>query len=519
MIPKKTGTETDLDMQINKDLEKAQEEQRKKINKNRPKLAQAVTSKYFKFFVMFITACIIGYRMFFAPSLDEPRKKKLAKNKITKSNNKKEAEQQRFADKSINKSSNGEISKEKPDSKKIISLDTQTISNSETLGSISVPKLNIPSVPTLPVIDKITLKDEQNNDEQKKEAKQNNKEDVNVKKTNTKKIKKKIRDADGKSKIVEVEVEVDQNGNIIKESETKDEKQKSSFLTSGGQKKHQSKQEQIADLGSKALDEMFILSGKGGTGQQRSYQSSNSKKDFIIFDAGINEREVVSEQQNTNVSRITNPENTIIAGKVMEATLLTAINSETKGGIMATVSRDVYGEAGKKILIPSGSKLYGSYTTAETATQTRLLLTWTRVVRPDNVVISMSSDTYDQSGKKGIEGDINTRYGELFKNSLLYSFVTLGTAVAIEKIAGIKGQTSIVAGNGTSVTNTSPANAAATSVIETAQDIAEKMTEGLTKDLNPVISIPQGMVLKIISRTDIVIDMEYKRRSRSVDLE
>jgi type IV secretion system protein VirB10 len=195
----------------------------------------------------------------------------------------------------------------------------------------------------------------------------------------------------------------------------------------------------------------------------------------------------------------------------MEATLETAIVSESEGTVSAVMSRDVYGESGRKILIPKGSRLYGSYTTVATVTQTRLLLTWTKIVRPDNVVITINADTYDQGGKKGIEGDINTRYGELFKNSLLYSFITLGTAVAIEKIAGIKGQTSIVAGNGTSVTNTSPANAAATSVIETAQDIAEKMTKGLPNNLNPIISIRQGMLLKVVSKVDVVVPEEYKR--------
>ena len=129
----------------------------------------------------------------------------------------------------------------------------------------------------------------------------------------------------------------------------------------------------------------------------------------------------------------------------------------------------------------------------------------------------MNADTYDQTGKKGIEGDIDTRYGELFKNSLLYSFVTLGTAIAVEKIANIKGTTSLNTTAGTSVTNTSPANAAATSVIDTAKDIADKMTDGLTDDLNPVISIPQGTLLKVMSSTDIVVSPAYKRKRGNIN--
>ncbi len=524
MIPKKTKTE-DLDAQINSDItkaHKAQEEQKKKIGKNRPRLAQAVTSKYLKIFILLIFFLVIGYKMFFAPTPNEPRKKRITKNKVIKKSNNKEIEQQRFADKPIYKSSSGEVYKEKPDSKSVVSFDSQTISNSESLGSVSVPKLNIPSVPTLPTIDKISLKEGQSSENEKekqeKQEKQSKKKEIDIdgKKdvVTVKKIKKKIRDSNGNIKIVEVDVEVDKNGNIIKENERNDGSEKSISIFGNKTNIKAKKNHPISnELGLNALDEMFVLNGKGFSGQQKNSKvSSNNRKDFIVFDsAGINEKEVLTEERDTNVSKISNPENTIIAGKVMEATLETAIVSESEGTVSAVMSRDVYGESGRKILIPKGSRLYGSYTTVATVTQTRLLLTWTKIVRPDNVVITINADTYDQGGKKGIEGDINTRYGELFKNSLLYSFITLGTAVAIEKIAGIKGQTSIVAGNGTSVTNTSPANAAATSVIETAQDIAEKMTKGLPNNLNPIISIRQGMLLKVVSKVDVVVPEEYKR--------
>ena len=264
---------------------------------------------------------------------------------------------------------------------------------------------------------------------------------------------------------------------------------------------------------------MFILSGNGPktTGNK---SASVGKKDFILFDgASLAEKEISTSNASANVSRISNLENTIASGKIMEAVLETAINSEAGGTIRAVMSKDVYGEAGNKILIPRGSRLQGSYATTQRTVQTRLLLTWNQVIRPDGVVITMKADTHDQSGKKGIEGDIDTRYGELFKNSLLYSFVTLGTAIAVEKIANIKHATSINSATGTTVTNTSPANAAAQSVIDTAQDIAEKMTDGLTDDVKPIISIPQGTLLKVIANSNVVISSAYKRRTQDIRLD
>ena len=130
----------------------------------------------------------------------------------------------------------------------------------------------------------------------------------------------------------------------------------------------------------------------------------------------------------------------------------------------------------------------------------------------------MNAETYDQSGSKGVDGDVDTRYGEMFRNSLLYSFVTLGTAIAIEKIAGIKG-TQITSNGAVASTTISPAATAAQSVVESVQNIAEKMTDGITDELNPVISIPQGTPLKIMPSTDIVINTPYKRRTKSLNFD
>ena len=570
MIPKKAGTDVDLNAKLDEDLSKAEEKQKEEIKKSRPKLAQAVASKYFKIVVVVGFAIGIGYKMFFAPEPEDPKVKKKTKTKIAKqTRSKTEKEQKKLASERVAKT-NGTIEKDKTEIKTIISFDEQTLSNAEVISKVQVPKMQLPQVPSLPTIDKIVIKENDKPEEHVKadnsdntvnnavlnnsnsngvqrlveDTRQKNTQDIVVvekakndskrKPKKIKKVKKKIRDKNGKMRLVTEEIEVNDNvdesklPNIsnsplsqqIKKNTINDSNVEAEMLSSGGKKGTSQKKNNVRNLSEKALDEMFVLSGKGSVSKE-SKKSGDSKKDFILFDgASITASEVIDQSsQASNVTRMQNLENTIAAGKIIEATLETAINSETAGTIRAVVAKDVYGETGNKILIPRGSRLYGSYSTTSTTTQTRLLLTWTKVIRPDGVVISMSADTYDRIGKKGIEGDIDTRYGELFKNSLLYSFVTLGTAIAIEKLAGIKGGVSVSSNYSSLTTNTSPANAAAQSVITTAQDIAEKMTDGYTDDLNPIISIPQGMLLKIISSTDIVIDVAYKRRLKNIELD
>ncbi|GEM_PF-3273440 len=585
MIPQKAGTEIDLNAKIDEDLQKAEEAQ-KDVQKQKPKLAQALASKWLKYIIIGATALGIGYKMFFAPTADEPKKKvKKQKAKSVKANQ--EAEQKKIASEKIAKSQAGQIVQ-----KNKVSIGDQTISNSEALRQIQVPELKLPETPKIPTIEKITIIDEQKNTKSKttETQKQNDKQEyeyveveviengekikkivqkpINKEENKTsdkpteqktepvvdevkkkRKIRQKIRDRKGKVKTITTEVEMtdteyqeykeklksqtfdkvktnsdtseanlpDSSGSPLSQQNERDTPNNNGTI---GDKKGKSKKERdIKNLGENALEEMFVLNGKGPNDKTSKQTSSSGKKDFILFDgASLAEKEVSTSNASNAVSKLSNLENTIATGKIMEAVLETAINSEAAGTIRAVMSKDVYGEAGSKILIPRGSRLYGSYTTTTSTVQTRLLLTWNKVIRPDGVVITMNADTYDQSGKKGIEGDIDTRYGELFKNSLLYSFVTLGTAIAVEKIAGIKNATSINTATGTTVTNTSPANAAAQSVIDTAQDIADKMTDGLTDDLNPVISIPQGMLLKVIANSDIVVSSAYKRRTQDIKL-
>ena len=82
MIPKKAGTDVDLNAQIDKDLQQAQEAQKDKITKNKPTLAQAIGSKYLKLVVAGVIGVGIAYKMFFAPEPENVKGKKKSKKQI-----------------------------------------------------------------------------------------------------------------------------------------------------------------------------------------------------------------------------------------------------------------------------------------------------------------------------------------------------------------------------------------------------------------------------------------------------
>src|SRR3546814_7536524 len=73
-----------------------------------------------------------------------------------------------------------------------------------------------------------------------------------------------------------------------------------------------------------------------------------------------------------------------MAGTVIPAALLTAVNSDLPGQVIATVTEQVYDSVtGRHLLIPQGSRLIGQYDSQVPFGQRRALLVWTRLIRPN----------------------------------------------------------------------------------------------------------------------------------------
>ncbi len=263
---------------------------------------------------------------------------------------------------------------------------------------------------------------------------------------------------------------------------------------------------------------MFVV-GEAGGGSGSSSSSPKKAltgdKDFIIYDKSklVEAAGDRVDGKNTTVTQVTNLENMILQGKMLDVVLETAVNSQLKSPVRGIVARDVFGEAGTKILIPKGTRVYGTYDTNVVRGQSRLAMTWTRFIRPDGVSVAVSANASDQFGRAGIEADVDNRYSEIFGNSLLLSFVNLGTAVALDKITGgNNGQTQTVNSNGSvSTTNINPINLAAQSVISNTTDIANKLTEGASS-IQPIVTLPQGTRIKVIVNQDITVPDYIKER-------
>lgn len=192
----------------------------------------------------------------------------------------------------------------------------------------------------------------------------------------------------------------------------------------------------------------------------------------------------------------------ITQGKLITAVLETAINTEVPGSVRGIVSRDVYGESGNEVLIPKGSRLYGSYSSQIARGQGRVDISWTRLIRPDGVDLAISFNASDQFGRSGISGNVDNKYGTMVTGSLLTSVLAVGSAALASKVLNNGGTVSTTTSNGATTTTGSATNQAIADVTKTVIDIAGQIVNN-SINTTPVITVPQGTKITVIVNADM----------------
>ena len=104
-----------------------------------------------------------------------------------------------------------------------------------------------------------------------------------------------------------------------------------------------------------------------------------------------------------------------MAGTVIPAALVTGINSDLPGQVIATVTQPIYDTAtGRILLIPQGSRLIGEYRSAPSYGDRRLLLAWNRLIFPNGWSISLRGmQGADPSGASGLRDQTDNHLGRL----------------------------------------------------------------------------------------------------------
>jgi len=128
--------------------------------------------------------------------------------------------------------------------------------------------------------------------------------------------------------------------------------------------------------------------------------------------------------------RLGNLECLALQGRMIDAELETAINTDLPGQIRAIVSSPLYAEQGREPLVPPGSRLNGVYNSVVRKGQVRVFAIWNRVIRPDGVEITIDSSVTDALGRAGLAAETDNHFAQIFGMSVLLSIIGAGAGTA-----------------------------------------------------------------------------------------
>ncbi|EJF76240.1 hypothetical protein HWV54_02505 [Bartonella alsatica] len=116
----------------------------------------------------------------------------------------------------------------------------------------------------------------------------------------------------------------------------------------------------------------------------------------------------------------------IKAGTIIPGVMISGVNSDLPGQIIAQVRESVYDSAtGQNVLIPMGARLIGTYDSQVSTGQKRVLIAWSRVIYPDGSSLSLGNmPGSDQSGYAGFNDKVNNHYLKIFGNALMLSVIS-----------------------------------------------------------------------------------------------
>ena len=119
---------------------------------------------------------------------------------------------------------------------------------------------------------------------------------------------------------------------------------------------------------------------------------------------------------------------TMFAGTILPGVLITGINSDLPGQIEGQISQNVYDTVtGTHLLLPQGTRVLGTYDSRITYGQSRVLVVWTRLIRPDGSNIDLDGMAgVDLSGYAGVSGKVDRHLGRLLTAVVLGSIIQAG---------------------------------------------------------------------------------------------
>lgn len=177
----------------------------------------------------------------------------------------------------------------------------------------------------------------------------------------------------------------------------------------------------------------------------------------------------------------------VIAGTIIPASLITGLNSDLPGTIIAQVTQPVYDTvSGAHLLIPQGARLIGRYDSQVSFGQDRALIVWDRILFPDGASLQIGAmPGADAAGYAGLSDKVDNHWGRVFVAAGLASLLGVGSELAIDD-------------------DDSLTRAIRDSYQDTANQAGQRIVDR-NLNIQPTLTVRPGSPLRVVVTRDLVL--------------
>jgi len=196
-------------------------------------------------------------------------------------------------------------------------------------------------------------------------------------------------------------------------------------------------------------------------------------------------------------------QNEIAAGTIIPAVMLTGINSQLPGTIVAQVRQNVFDTFDfQRLLIPQGSRLIGRYSSDVSQGQQRVLVAWDEMIFPNGSRIALGGmQATDPIGASGMRDEVHTHFWRIWGNALMVSL--LG-------VAAQQSQPQTANTNQAPGTSQQATGAAMESLNETASEILQR-----NLNMAPTLVIRPGYTFNVLVNKSVALPVFNSERTNA----
>jgi len=181
----------------------------------------------------------------------------------------------------------------------------------------------------------------------------------------------------------------------------------------------------------------------------------------------------------------------IQAGTILPAFLITAINSDLPGPVVAQVREQVYDSvSGQYLLVPQGSRLLAKYDSMVAWGQERVLVCWNRLILPNGDSMDLGCmPAADLQGAAGLSDGVDEHWWRILKGATVATLLSTGSAFA--------------AGSTTSY-NPTVGQVMARNASGEIGDVGQQLTRSDLM-IQPTLTVRPGFSVNVIVTKDIIL--------------